>query len=50
MFYQSKYEVVEAVLGLEMWVWNLDTPMDGIGGKKRKSRKEGRRRNLRLEL
>lgn len=36
MFYQSKYEVVKTVLELEMWIWEMDAPMDGIGGKKRK--------------
>lgn len=38
MFYQSKYEVVKTVLGLEMWIWDMGAPMDGIGGKERKKK------------
>lgn len=47
MFYQSKYEVMETVLGLEMWIWDLDAPMDGIGGKKGK--KQERRKEKKSE-
>lgn len=37
MFYQNKCEVMETVLGLETWIWGLDSPVDGW--KTRKERK-----------
>ena len=49
-FYQSKNEVVETVLGLEMWIWDLDVPMDGIGHWRKEKKKEGKKRNPRIEV
>lgn len=42
MFYQSKDEVGEMVLVLEMWVWDMVAPRGGTGRKdrKKKERKE----------
>lgn len=45
MFYQSKYQVVKTVLELEMWIWDMDAPMNDIGGKKRK--RERKKQNFR---
>lgn len=29
VFYQSKHEVMETVLRLEMWIWGIDALVDG---------------------